>query len=191
VIQQSSGVDGRRLVMADEPRVLITTEYFLTAAEYIPSGVEYPPSPTPEDNPWYVLHTRAEAVRAAWWQAFGRIKSDGAPTDLVRHVESGLFEADEQLRVIEALGIVGSADARVFSQARDTLEGLASATARLASKNDPDLLASWLAGQGVQLRARLEGWSPRLTPTGMDSPPGMMVVYSPRLGDDFTGGWVA
>lgn len=177
--------------MADESRIIVRTEYSLTSVEYLPSGVEVPLSPPPEDNPWFVLHTRAEVLRSAWVQALGRIKSGAVPTEILRHAESGLSEANEQLRIIEALGIVGSADARVFAQARDTLEGLASATARLASKNDPGLLASWLAGQGVQLRARIEGWSPRLTATGVDQPAGIVVVHSPGLGIHFTGGWVA
>jgi len=73
MIQLQEALDGRRLIMPDEQWILTTTEYFVTVAEYLPTGVEDSPSPAPEDNPWYVLHARADAVRVAWSQAYERL----------------------------------------------------------------------------------------------------------------------
>ncbi len=177
--------------MTDTARLTVTTTYTVTHAECLPNGVGVTLTAQPEDNPWYILHTRAEVLRTEWRQAADRLADSSLPVTVLRHVSEGLSDAEEQLCTTEALGLFASDDARVLTQARETLEGLASATARLGAKNDVDLLASWLAGQGAQLRGRLEAWLPRHTSTPVQPATGVTLVYDAELKHDFSGGWVA
>lgn len=178
--------------MTDPHRAVFTTEYSVTVvSDGAPSGLGPSPSIPLESNPWYALHRRAEDVRLAWRRELDRLRIGGVSAELLHHVEAGLSDAEEQLHLAESLGVVGGIDGRVYAQVRETLEGIASATVRLASKDDPHLLASWLAGQGAHLRARLDEWLPHLALSGMERSIPLTLVSSTLVRSDFTGGWVA
>ena len=190
-IQLGVGKDGRRALVANqEVRPTVATAYTNTHVDYLRVGIGVPHASQPEDSPWYILHTAAEALRAEWHNAAARLDAVSLPAALIGHAKAGLAEAEEPLRLIEALGIVASGDTRVLAQARDTLEGLTSATGRLIGKGDLYLLASWAAGQGVQLWARLATWLP-LLPSRAVQPNAVTVVYDASTEHAFTGGWVA